>query len=123
MWSERIFFYLKWFSVVQLPWMFMVNLNLLHKHAKSFRYATNLNETWYNALFFLTTKIYERIYLRKAKNIQGQLSFFIAKKCMEIKEAQPQHQAKICTFKSNVLSVLLFLCESWKITTTISHML
>ena len=45
--------------------MLLANQNLLQKHARSFIYAINLNETGYFVLFFLTEKIYEKICLRK----------------------------------------------------------
>ena len=61
-------------AIVQLPWMLMANPNLLQKHAKSFIYAMNLNETGYIGLFFLTEKIYEKICLRKGL-IWGNLIF------------------------------------------------
>ena len=50
---------------MQLPLMLLANQNLLQKHAGSFIYAINLNETEYLVLFFLTEKIYEKICLRK----------------------------------------------------------
>ena len=52
-------------EIVQLPLMLLANQNLLQKHAGSFIYAINLNETGYLVLFFLTEKIYEKICLRK----------------------------------------------------------
>ena len=55
-------FYLKWLTIVQLSWMLMANQTLLQKHAKSFVHAINLNETGYIGLFFLTEKIYEKIF-------------------------------------------------------------
>ena len=39
------------------------------------------------------------------------------------KSKKLSHNTKIRIFKSNVLSVLLYGCESWKITTTISRLL
>ena len=56
-------------EIVQLPLMLLANQNLLQKHAKSFIYAINLNETGYLVLFFLTEKIYEKICLRKGNLI------------------------------------------------------
>ena len=52
-------------EIVQLPLMLLANQNLLQKHARSFIYAINLNETGYLVLFFITQKIYEKICLRK----------------------------------------------------------
>ena len=47
---------------------------MLQKHVKSFIYAINVNENGYNALFFLTEKIYEQIWTRKVL-IWGNLIF------------------------------------------------
>ena len=48
-------------EIVQLPLMLLANQNLFQKHARSFIYAINLNETEYLVLFFLTEKIYGKI--------------------------------------------------------------
>ena len=39
------------------------------------------------------------------------------------KSKQFSHNTKIRIFRSNVVGVLLYGCESWKVTTTISRML
>ena len=62
-------------ATVQLPWMLIANQNWFQKHARSFIYAIRLNETGYIGLFFLTEKIYEKIYLRKGLLIWGNLKF------------------------------------------------
>ena len=58
--------------------MLMANQTLLQKHAKSFVHAINLNETGYIGLFFLTEKIYEKIFHKnklEKKRFLGPLDF------------------------------------------------
>ena len=54
--------------------MLMANQNLLQKHARNLIYAINPNATGYIGLFFLTEKIYDKMFLGKGL-IWGDLIF------------------------------------------------